>query len=160
MTTPRNDQSLNILDQFHRWIQFCSHSNGRTIFGIKRRGIFLRIFWSMSWVAASYPPTLTTTQNLKWIFDSNFPGNWFKIGIIGHYFSSSTIWAIEFEVSFPGVENTQNPRIHPKYAKWLPLVYATVDRIVSLKSRPISKAIMKSNENEPCVYTDWRTELF
>ena len=42
-----------------------------------------------------------------------FPGNHFEFGIILNDFSSSTIWAIQIQASFPGVEIAKNPGIQP-----------------------------------------------
>ena len=78
--------------------------------GIKRCGIFLRIFWYM--FVASCPPTRTPTQKLKKVyFYSEFPGNWFEFGIIEIDFSSSTIRAIQIHDSFAGFKNPKNPGI-------------------------------------------------
>ena len=41
----------------------------------------------------------------KWIFDVQFPGNWFEFGIIWNDFWSSTIWDIQIQVSFVGFKN-------------------------------------------------------
>ena len=46
----------------------------------------------------------------KWILDIQFPGNGFKVGIISKDFWTSTIWAIQIQVSFPELENPKKSR--------------------------------------------------
>ena len=49
----------------------------------------------------------------KSIFDIQFPGNWFEFGMIENDFWSSTIWAIQIQVSYTEFENPKNPGIEP-----------------------------------------------
>ena len=49
----------------------------------------------------------------KLISDVQFSGNQFELGIIENDFWSSTIWAIQIQVSFPEFENPKNPGIQP-----------------------------------------------
>ena len=49
----------------------------------------------------------------KLIFDIQFPGNRFQLGIIKNDFWSSTIWAIQIQASFPEFKNPKNPGIQP-----------------------------------------------
>ena len=41
--------------------------------------------------------------------DFYFQGNWFDLGIIGNDFSSSTLFAIQIQVSFAGLKNGKVP---------------------------------------------------
>ena len=49
----------------------------------------------------------------KVISDIQFPGNRFELGIIKNDFWSSSIWAIQIQVSFPGFEIAKKPGIQP-----------------------------------------------
>ena len=49
----------------------------------------------------------------KCIFDSQFPGNWFKFGIIENDFWSSRIWAFQIQDSFAGFKNPRIPVMQP-----------------------------------------------
>ena len=51
--------------------------------------------------------------------DFQFPGNWFKIGIIFNDFSSSKIWDTQIQISFTVFRNPKNPGIHPSHKKWV-----------------------------------------
>ena len=51
----------------------------------------------------------------KFIFDSQFPGNWFEFGIIENDFWSSTISAIQIQDSFAGFKNPKIPGIQLTY---------------------------------------------
>ena len=42
-------------------------------------------------------------KSWKWFFSIRFPGNCFEFGIIWNDFESATIWAIQIQVSFPGI---------------------------------------------------------
>ena len=56
----------------------------------------VRIFSSRSKVCPRMPTYLNAHAKVKkWIFEVQFPGNWFKFGIIGNDFWSSTFWAIQ-----------------------------------------------------------------
>ena len=52
----------------------------------------------------------------KWIFPCLFPGNWFKFGIILNDFWSSTIWAIQIQLTCTEFKNPKNPGIQPIHA--------------------------------------------
>ena len=77
-------------------IELFSASSRGNFIGIKRCGIFLRIFWYM-WkvcrVMSTYPNAYAKAKKL--IFHVEFPGNWFEFGIILNDFWSSTIWAFQ-----------------------------------------------------------------
>ena len=53
----------------------------------------------------------------KCIFYVQFPRNSSEFSIIASDFWSSTTWAIQIQVSFPGVENTKNLGIQPTYER-------------------------------------------
>ena len=77
-------------------IELFSASSRGNVIGIKRCGIFLRIFWYMWKVCrmmSTYPNTHAKLK--KWIFEIQFPGNWFESDIVGNDFWSSSIWAIQ-----------------------------------------------------------------
>ena len=44
----------------------------------------------------------------NWIFDVEFPENWFGFGIILNDFWSFTIWAIQIQVSITELQNLKN----------------------------------------------------
>ena len=80
------------------------------------KDVKLRIFWSMRKVCrtiSTYPNAHAKVQN--WIFDVQFPGNWFRSGIIWNDFWSITIWAIQIEVSLADLQNRKNPGIQPNH---------------------------------------------
>ena len=54
-------------------------------------------------------------ENVEWNKPWNHFINLFDFGIILNVFSSATIWAIQIQVSFPGVKNPKNPGIQPRY---------------------------------------------
>ena len=63
---------------------------------IKRWGIFCGSFDIHEKFVVSCPPTPMPTQKLKFIFDIQFPGNRFELGITENDFWSSIIWASSF----------------------------------------------------------------
>ena len=78
----------------------------RNVIGIKRCGIFLRIFlskWKICRKMSTYPNAHANAK--KWIFDIQYPGNRFEFGIISNDFWSSTIWAIQIEFPLQEFEN-------------------------------------------------------
>ena len=95
-----------------------SASNGTHEIGIKRCGIFLHIFWYV-WkvcrIMSTYSNAHAKIKN--WIFDVQFPGNWFGFSIILHDFWSSTICAIRIQFSFAQFKNPKNPGIQPTYGR-------------------------------------------
>ena len=62
---------------------------------------------------STYPKTHAKVKN--WIFNVQFPGNWFGSGIIWNDFWSSIIWDNQIQVSFAGFKNHKNPGIQPTY---------------------------------------------
>ena len=52
---------------------------------------------------------------LNWIFDAQFPWNWFKFGIILKDFWSSATSAIQINVSCTEFKRPKNPGIKPNY---------------------------------------------
>ena len=69
----------------------------------------------------------------KWIYDIQYPGNRFEFDIISNDFWSSTIWAIQIQVSFPGVENPKNPRIQPSDEQFWTLYWTVFGSLLNLK---------------------------
>ena len=51
----------------------------------------------------------------NWIFDVQFPGNWFDFGVILNNFWSFTIWAIQIQVSITELQIRKKPGIQPRY---------------------------------------------
>ena len=82
-------------------------------FGIKRRGIFLRIFWYI-WkicrLMSTYSNAHAKVKN--WIFDVQFPGKWFGLDIISNDFWSSTIWASQILLSLTKVKTSKIPEFN------------------------------------------------
>ena len=74
-------------------IELFSASSRGNVIGIKRCGIFLRIFlsiWKVCRKMSTYPNAHANAK--KGIFDIQYPGNQFEFGIILNDFWSSTIW--------------------------------------------------------------------
>ena len=94
-----------------------SASNGTHEIGIKRCGIFLHIFWYM-WkvcrIMSTYSNAHAKIKN--WIFDVQFPGNWFGFSIISHNFWSPTICAIRIQFPFAQFKNSKSPGIQPSHS--------------------------------------------
>ena len=85
---------------------------------MSRRGIFLRIFWSILKVCrvmSTYP----NAHAKKWIFNVEFPRNCHGFDIISNDFRSSSIWDTQIVVSFAGTEIRKNPGIQPIYTVWM-----------------------------------------
>ena len=62
----------------------------------KRLRILVCIFWSGSQVCPRMPTYSNAHAKVeKWIFEVQFPGNWFEFDIIVNNFWSSTIWVIQ-----------------------------------------------------------------
>ena len=59
--------------------------------------------------------TNTHAKVKNWIFEIQFPGNWFEFGIIGNDFWSSTIWATQIHFFFAEFKNPKIPGIQPNY---------------------------------------------
>ena len=58
-------------------------------------------------------PTFHAHANiLMWIFHLWLPENWFEFGIFLNDFKSSTISAIQIQISFLGVEIAKNPEFN------------------------------------------------
>ena len=74
-------------------------------------------FRESRWLHTKNLPTYSNAHAnaKKCIFDSQFPGNWFKFGIIENDFWSSTIWAFQIQDSFAGFKNPKIPGILPNY---------------------------------------------
>ena len=51
----------------------------------------------------------------KWIFNIEFPWNWFEFDIISNDFWSSIIWAISIQVSLTEFKNPKIPGIQPSH---------------------------------------------
>ena len=97
-------------------IELFSASSRGNFIGIKRCGIFLRIFWYMWKVCPITSPYWNAYAKVqKWIFLHGFPGNWFKFGIILNDFWSSIIWANQIQVSSAEFKNPKNPGIQPNH---------------------------------------------
>ena len=97
-------------------IYLFSASNGAHKIGIKRCGIFLRIFWYTRKVCRIMSTNSNAHEKIKnWIFDVQFPGNRIVFSIILHDFWSSTICAIQIQFSFAQFKNSKNPGIQPKH---------------------------------------------
>ena len=84
--------------------------------GIKRREIFLHIFWSI-WKVCRMMSTYSNAHAKvkKIIFNFAFPRNWFEFGIILNDSLKSSIWDIQILVSFTGTKISKNPGIQPSH---------------------------------------------
>ena len=71
----------------------------------------------------TYPNAYAKVKNL--ISDVKFTGNWFEFGTIENDFWSSTIWAIQIQVSFLEFENPENPGIQPNNLFYISLYGST-----------------------------------
>ena len=72
-----------------------------------------KVAFQSSFRSPTYPNTYAKVTN--WIFDVQFPENWFEFDTILNDFWSSTIWAIQIQVSLTEFKNSKNPGIQPNH---------------------------------------------
>ena len=73
--------------------------------------IIIAISWFCSMNSSHWKNATHAHAKIEnWIFDAQFPGNWFEFGIILNNFWSSTIWAIPINISSA---EFKNPGIKP-----------------------------------------------
>ena len=131
-------------------------SRSATTFHTERCEIFRRIFWSI-WKVYSMMPTHSNAhakvQNWIW---TQFPGNEFEFGPVWNDFCSSTIWAIQIQVSFARIKNPKNPGIQPNHVQFrdinkleVPLVPAHLNMAIQTVGRVMQYDVSQSMKRPP-----------